>query len=137
MITTLTTDVVRCGDNYLYLFQGRAERAGRRTAVIPREITAPAGRSDGAARSAGGRDAPAGHSPRPDWQLRLCTLRRTAGCRPSATPGTARHRLAAVTPADRTRVGPAILPALQCEAGQDHPPGRFASHVMASGHPCI
>ena len=30
----------------------------------------------------------------------------------------------------------AILPALQCEAGQDHPQGRFASHVMAYGHPC-
>jgi hypothetical protein len=29
------------------------------------------------------------------------TSRRTAGCRPSVTPGTARHRLAAVTPADR------------------------------------
>jgi hypothetical protein len=27
----------------------------------------------------------------------------------------------------------AILPALQCEAGQDHPQGRFASHMMASG----
>jgi len=30
--------------------------------------------------------APARHSPRPDWQLRLSALRRTAGCRPSATP---------------------------------------------------
>jgi len=30
----------------------------------------------------------------------------------------------------------AILPALQFEAGQDHPQGRFASHVMAYGHPC-
>ena len=29
----------------------------------------------------------------------------------------------------------AILPALQCEAKQDHPQGRFASHVMAYGHP--
>jgi len=35
----------------------------------------------------------------PGWQPRLSTLRRTAGCRPSAAPGTARHRLAAVTPA--------------------------------------
>jgi hypothetical protein len=30
----------------------------------------------------------------------------------------------------------AILPALQCEARQDHPKGRFASGVMAYGHPC-
>ena len=30
----------------------------------------------------------------------------------------------------------AILPALQCEAGQDHAQERFASHVMAYGHPC-
>ena len=30
----------------------------------------------------------------------------------------------------------AILPALQCEAGQDLPQERFASHVMAYGHPC-
>lgn len=30
----------------------------------------------------------------------------------------------------------AILPALQCEAGQDHLQERFASHVMAYGHPC-
>src|SRR5713226_3567829 len=28
-------------------------------------------------------------------------LRHTAGCRPCVTPGTARHRLATVTPADR------------------------------------
>jgi hypothetical protein len=26
--------------------------------------------------------------------------------------------------------------ALQCEAGQDHPQGRCASHVIAYGHPC-
>ena len=30
----------------------------------------------------------------------------------------------------------AILPALQCEAGQDHAQERFASHVMAYGHSC-
>ena len=30
----------------------------------------------------------------------------------------------------------AILPALQYEAAQDHPQGRFVSHVMAYGHPC-
>jgi hypothetical protein len=30
----------------------------------------------------------------------------------------------------------AILPAPQCEAGQDHPQERFASRVMAYGHPC-
>jgi hypothetical protein len=37
-------------------------------------------------------------------------MRRTAGCRPSATPGSVRHRLAAVTPAERSHAGTAILP---------------------------
>jgi hypothetical protein len=57
--------------------------------------------------------AAAGHLPldgQPGWQLRLNALRRTAGCRPSATPDTASHWLAAVTPADRTGAGTAILP---------------------------
>jgi hypothetical protein len=40
-------------------------------------------------------------------------LRHTAGSRPCDTPDTARHRLAAVTPANRTRAGTAILRALQ------------------------
>ncbi len=47
------------------------------------------------------------------WQPRLCTLRHTADCRPCVTPGTARHRLAAVMPADRARWATAVLPALQ------------------------
>jgi len=34
---------------------------------------------------------------------------RTAGCRPCVTPGTARHQLAAATPAKRA-LGTAILP---------------------------
>jgi hypothetical protein len=40
-------------------------------------------------------------------------LRHTAGCRPCVPPDAACHRLAAITPADRARAGPAILPALQ------------------------
>ena len=50
-------------------------------------------RANSAARTAGVLAAPPLH------------LRHTAGCRPSVTPGTARHRLVAVTPADRTHVG--------------------------------
>ena len=41
----------------------------------------------------------------PGWQLRLRPCGHTAGCRSSAAPGTARHRLTAVTPAERTRRG--------------------------------
>jgi len=45
---------------------------------------------------------------------RSSTSRRTAGCRPWATPGAACHRLAEVTPADRAHTpGTAILLALQ------------------------
>jgi hypothetical protein len=35
-------------------------------------------------------------------RFRLCTSRRTAGGRPCVTPGTAPHRLTAVTPTGRT-----------------------------------
>jgi hypothetical protein len=58
------------------------------------------------ARWAGRAQAPAGHSPRPDWQLRLSTLRRTAGCRPCVTPDTACPQSAAVTPTERAMRGP-------------------------------
>jgi hypothetical protein len=46
------------------------------------------------------------------WQLRLCTLRAHGGLPPIRYPGTARQRLATVTPADRARGGTSILPAL-------------------------
>ena len=51
----------------------------------------------------------AGHSPPPGWQLRLSTLRRTAGCCPSVTPRTARPQSADVTPAEHARMGRAVL----------------------------
>jgi hypothetical protein len=75
---------------------------------------------------AGGRGAPAGLSPLPVRPLRLSPMTATAGGRASVTPGTDPHQLAAVTPTGRrplrTRV---ILPALQCEAGQDHAQERY------------
>jgi hypothetical protein len=54
----------------------------------------------------------------PDWQLRLCTLRRTAGCPPERGPGIARQRLAAVTPAGYGPRGTAILPGTSLEPGK-------------------
>ena len=88
----------RCpiGENFLYVFKGArsAPRAVRR--VIPH-----AGASRWQSHGTVGRRAqvPAGHSPRPDRQFRLSTLRCTAGCRPSASQRTARPRSAAVTSA--------------------------------------
>ena len=71
---------------------------------------APSARDPGRARA--GPEVTRGHlrraapvrsrvSSRLGWQLRLCTWRRTAGCRPCVTPGAACHRLAAVTLANR------------------------------------
>jgi hypothetical protein len=59
----------------------------------------------GVALGGSGRKRPQGYPSQPDWQLRLSTLRRTAGCRLSATPGTARPGWATVTSADRARAG--------------------------------
>ena len=71
-------------------------------------------RTGGGWRPAGRARSAPGNPRSPGWQPRLSTLRHTAGCRPGATPGTARHRLATVTPAGRaTRAETAILPALQ------------------------
>ena len=64
-------------------------------------------------RSAGRARCARGHLMSPGWPLPPLHLRRTAGGRPCITPGTARPRLAAVTPADRDRAGTAILLALQ------------------------
>lgn len=53
--------------------------------VIPHEVTYPGGRSEGRFSLGGtGRKRPRTPAAAPDWQLRLSTLRRTAGCRPSA-----------------------------------------------------
>jgi hypothetical protein len=57
-----------------------------------------------------GASTPARGSLSPGWQLRLCTWRRTAGCRPCVIPGAARHQLATVTPPT-------------APAGKVHPPG--------------
>lgn len=62
--------------------------------------------SDASARRVGA--SAAGHSPPPGWQLRLSTLRRTAGCRPSVTPRTPRPQSADVTPAEHARMGTAV-----------------------------
>jgi hypothetical protein len=59
-------------------------------------------------------------------------LRHTAGGRPSVTPGTGRHRLAAATPDDRAPGrGRAILPAHQHEASKARPQERRLRR-----HPC-
>ena len=47
-------------------------------------------------------------------------LRRTAGCRPSVTLGTTRHRLAAIPPADPASRERPSSPALQSSAEEDH-----------------
>ena len=90
------------GDEYLHSYQGRAERAGPGWRVIPPEVRPPAAEVTDDALGGGGRKRPR-DTHRSDWQLRLSTPRRTAGCRPSVTPGTARHRSATVTSAGRTR----------------------------------
>jgi hypothetical protein len=72
-----------------------------------------------AARLAGGRGAPAGLSPLPVCPLRLSSRTATAGGRPTATPGTGPHQLAAVTPTHRgPRRTPRHPPALQREAAK-------------------
>ena len=87
--------------SFFTINQGRAERAARDGALTSHELERRGGRCDAGGRvRRDGRKAPAGFSLHLGWQLRLSALRRTAGCRPSATPGTACHRLAAVTPAD-------------------------------------
>src|SRR5215471_14368304 len=73
----------------------------RDNALTSHELERPGGRCDAGGRvRRDGRKAPAEFSLHPGWQPRLSTRRRTAGCRPSANPGTACHRLAAVAPAD-------------------------------------
>jgi len=64
-------------------------------------------------------------------------LRGRGGVGARVVPAAPRTRPGAATISARRELQEqAILPALQCEAGQDHPQGRFASHVMAYGHPC-
>ena len=104
-----TTGVVRLVMTFFTSLKARGARRALDGASISRELARPGGRCSGEARR-GGRKCPAGVSPHLGWQLRLSALRRTAGCRPSATPGSVRHRRAAVTPAERSHAGTAILP---------------------------
>jgi len=63
---------------------------------------------------AGGRDAPAGHSPLPVRPLRLSPMTATAGGRARMTPGTARTSWPPSRPPVASRTGlRAVRPALQ------------------------
>jgi hypothetical protein len=89
------------GDNFLYDFKG-ARSAPRATARLPHVSWRALAGDTTAGAALGGAGA---KRPRDSHRNRAGSpaldLRRTAGCRPSATPGTARHRLTAITPADR------------------------------------
>jgi hypothetical protein len=110
-------------ENYQYGFKGARSAPGAILRVIPREATwlageAAAGMLGGAGANSRGTLAATG------WQLRLCTWRRTAGCRPCVTPGTARPTLAAVTPPSvPAREWPSSWRS-SLEPSQDHRPGR-------------
>ncbi len=87
------------GEDFLYVFQGRAERAAHLAARVALDALPPTGIGrEPSGRQASGRDAPAGPSPLPVRPLRLRPMAATAGGRARVTPGTAHTRLAAVTP---------------------------------------
>ncbi len=132
------------GENFLYVFKGARARSrareragpgwplllGKRRARIALIRTRRRSR-----RSLSGAFRGTSHAWAPPAALRPSgpRRRRRASC-PRGPP----HRLGRRNDQRQARQlqERAILPALQCAAGQDHPQGRFASHVMAYGHPC-
>ena len=124
-------------ENFLYVFKGARSApgpAGRCSWEAPREDgTDPSARSS--RRSLG---RPFGGTLRawaPPAALRPCRATAASARESSPRPAAPTQRRNDQRQA-RELQKRAILPALQCEAGQDHPQGRFASHVMACGHPC-
>ena len=127
-----TTGVVRSGENFLYLLQGRAERAVRLAARVARGAAANRNRVWTERHGlAGGRDAPAGNSPLPVRPLRLSPMTATAGGRATATPGTGPHQLATITP---TGQGPRAKPRASARRSR-HEAAKAHSDVSASIHP--
>jgi hypothetical protein len=125
------------GENFPYGFKGARSApgpAGRRSWSAPREGYAD---PDAAQLPPVTRLASRGKCCAPERRLPLLgpagpRRRRRATC-PRGPP----HRSAPQRSAPGARTArAAILPALQCEAGQDHAQERFASHVMAYGHSC-
>jgi hypothetical protein len=86
---------------FLTSLKARGARRAPDGALTSHELARPGGRCDGGATLGGTGAKRPRDSHRNQTGSSALDLRRTAGCRPSATPGTARHRLAAVTPADR------------------------------------
>ena len=101
---------VHGGENILRL-QGRAERAGRRPAHDPAREARKRRRSDGRGARRGGRKRPRDTRRNRTGSSALAPAAH-GGLPPERYPGTARHRSAAVTSAERAHAGTAILPAL-------------------------
>jgi hypothetical protein len=92
-------------------FDGLSRARGAPSSPRSRAVVRPEGCGDGGRARRGQARRARGSLTAQVWQLRLCNLRRTAGCRRYVTPGTARQRQAVVTPADYP-AGTAILAAL-------------------------
>ena len=98
--------------NFSTALKAREARAARLWRVIPPEVARLAGEvTGGHARRAGA--SARGIRTLLGWPLPPLHQRAHGGRPPVRDPGTACHRLAAVTPADRARAGTAIFPALQ------------------------
>ncbi len=125
-----------CCENFLYHFQGRLRRRGPPAcAPAPRKRAGTGKRISGGARQGADAARPRAIRGHRAGGLRLAPSAH-AGRRPSAVLGTARHRLAAATPAGRTHAGTAILPAPHCRSRPRSPsralrPSASASHAMA------